>query len=98
MEAAGQLRCKLIIFFEKFIQEFKLRYLSSTAMGRSSLNGVISTSGSTLSQYSHDENATTSTEEIAKAHNCPYKNDIELVNCIRIINRRHNQKRLEHSN
>jgi Carboxylesterase family len=40
-------------------------------------------SGSSLSQYSHDDNATTSTEEIAKAHNCPSKNDVELVNCMR---------------
>lgn len=52
-------------------------------MGRSSLNGVIAMSGSSLSQYSNDENATTSTEEIAKAHNCPYDNEIHLVNCMR---------------
>lgn len=52
-------------------------------MGRSSLNGVIAMSGSSLSQYSNDENATTSTEEIANAHNCPHDSEIHLVNCMR---------------
>lgn len=58
-------------------------YLSSSPIGRSSINGVVAMSGSTLSQYSYDENATTSTEEIAKAHGCPYKNELELLSCLR---------------
>lgn len=58
-------------------------YLSASPMGRSSINGVVAMSGSTLSQYSYDENATTSTEEIANANNCPHKTEIELLNCLR---------------
>lgn len=58
-------------------------YLSTSPMGRSSINGVVAMSGSSLSQYSHDENATTSTEEIATAHNCSYESETELLNCLR---------------
>lgn len=58
-------------------------YLSTSPMGRSSINGVVAMSGSALSQYSHDENATTSTEEIANAHKCPHKNEVELLSCLR---------------
>lgn len=58
-------------------------HLSSSPMGRSSLNGVVAMSGSSLSQYSHDDNATTTTEEIADAHNCPHKDEMELLNCLR---------------
>lgn len=58
-------------------------YLSSSPMGRSSLNGVVAMSGSSLSQNTFDDNATTSTEEIANAHKCPHKNEIELLKCLR---------------
>lgn len=58
-------------------------YLSTSPMGRSSINGVIAMSGSSLSQYSYDENTTSSTEEIASAHKCPHENEVELLNCLR---------------
>lgn len=57
-------------------------YLSSSPMGRSSVNGVVAMSGSSLSQYSYDDNATSSTEQIAKAHKCPHGNDVELIKCL----------------
>jgi carboxylesterase type B len=40
-------------------------------------------SGSSLYQYSHDENATSSTKEIALAHDCSITNEVELVDCMR---------------
>lgn len=58
-------------------------YLSSSPMGRSSVNGVVAMSGSSLSQYSYDDNATTSTQEIANAHKCANKNEVELLKCLR---------------
>jgi carboxylesterase type B len=58
-------------------------HLSSSPMGRSSMNGVIAMSGSSLSQYSYDVNATLSEKEIAEAHKCPHKNEIEMLNCLR---------------
>lgn len=58
-------------------------YVTSSPMGRSYVSGVVAMSGSSLSQYSYDDNATTSTAEIANAHNCPHKNEVELLNCLR---------------
>lgn len=58
-------------------------FLSTSPMGRSSIDGVISMSGSSLNQYAYDENAKNSTEEIGSVHNCPYGNEIELVKCLR---------------
>lgn len=58
-------------------------YLSSSPMGRSSINGVVAMSGSSLSQYSYDDNATTSTVQIANAHNCPHENELDLLDCLR---------------
>lgn len=58
-------------------------YLSSSPMGRSSINGVVAMSGSSLNQYSYDENATTTVSEIADAHKCPHKDEVELVHCLR---------------
>lgn len=52
-------------------------------MGRDSLNGVVSMSGSSLYQYSNDENATSSTQEIANVHDCPSSNEVDLINCMR---------------
>lgn len=58
-------------------------YLASSPMGRSSINGVVAMSGSSLSQYSYDENSTDSTSEIAKVNNCPNGNETELIKCMR---------------
>ncbi|CRL03013.1 CLUMA_CG016166, isoform A [Clunio marinus] len=58
-------------------------HLSSSPISRNSLNGVVSMSGSSLSQYSYDENAEISTEEIAKVHQCPHANEIELLKCLK---------------
>lgn len=58
-------------------------YLSTAPMGRSAINGVMAMSGSSLSQYSYDDNATSSTEEVASAHNCPHKDEMELLSCLR---------------
>lgn len=58
-------------------------HLSSSPMGRSSINGVVAMSGSSLSQYSHDDNATTSTAEIAEAHSCPHDDEVRMLNCLR---------------
>ena len=58
-------------------------HLSSSPMGRSSINGVVAMSGSSLSQYSYDDNATSSTEQIATAHKCPHKDELELLKCMR---------------
>lgn len=58
-------------------------YLSTSPIGRSSINGVVAMSGSSLSQFSYDDNATSSTEEIAGAHSCPHKNELELLSCMR---------------
>lgn len=57
-------------------------YLSSSPMGRSSVNGVVAMSGSSLSQYSYDDNGTSSTEQIAKAHKCPHADEVELIKCL----------------
>lgn len=58
-------------------------YLSTSPIGRSSINGVVAMSGSSLSQCSYDDNATSSTEQIADAHSCPHKNELELLSCMR---------------
>lgn len=58
-------------------------YLSSAPMGRSLINGVVAMSGSSLSQFSHDDNATKTVSEIANAHECPHENEIDLVHCLR---------------
>lgn len=58
-------------------------YLSSSPMGRSYITGVVAMSGSSMTQFSYDDNATTTTTEIGNAHECPHKNEIELLNCLR---------------
>lgn len=58
-------------------------FLASAPMGRSMINGVVAMSGSSLSQYSYDENTTATNNEIAEANNCSYDNEIALVNCLR---------------
>lgn len=40
-------------------------------------------SGSSLYQYSNDENATSSTQEIAQAHKCRSNNEVDMINCMR---------------
>jgi hypothetical protein len=52
-------------------------------MSRSSLSGTIAMSGSSLYQYSNDENATSSTHEIASAHDCAKTDEVELISCMR---------------
>lgn len=57
--------------------------LASAPMGRSMINGVVAMSGSSLSQFAYDDNATQSNGEIADANNCTNDNEIALVNCLR---------------
>jgi carboxylesterase type B len=56
--------------------------LSSSPMGRSSVNGVIAMSGSSLDHHSYDVDAKNTTKEIAIAHNCPHNDEVELVKCL----------------
>jgi carboxylesterase type B len=58
-------------------------FLSRSPYGRDSLTGVVAMSGSSLNQFSYDENGVNSTEEIAKAHNCSRDNEVELISCLR---------------
>lgn len=58
-------------------------FLAAAPMGRSMINGVVAMSGSSLSQYSYDENATITNAEIATANNCSNDNATALVHCLR---------------
>jgi carboxylesterase type B len=58
-------------------------FLSRSPYGRDSLNGVVAMSGSSLNRFSYEPNGMNSTEEIAKAHNCSYDNEVVLVKCLR---------------
>ena len=60
-------------------------YVSQTPQGRSSLNGVVAMSGSSMDQYSHDDNSTNSIAEIAKSNDCANANanETELIKCLR---------------
>ena len=60
-------------------------YVSQTPQGRSSLNGVVAMSGSSMDQYSHEENTTNSIAEVAKSNNCENANanETELIKCLR---------------
>lgn len=58
-------------------------FISRSPYGRDSLSGVVAMSGSSLNQFSYDENGVNSTEEIAKAHNCSHSNEVELISCLR---------------
>jgi carboxylesterase type B len=57
-------------------------YLSQSPIGRSLLNGVVAMSGSSLSQYSYDEEPTQSIKEIGEINDCPYNNDTSLIKCM----------------
>lgn len=59
-------------------------FISRSPYGRDSLNGVMAMSGSSLNQFSYDENGINSTEQIAKAHNCSHDNEVELISCLRL--------------
>lgn len=59
-------------------------FIASSPMGRSMVNGVGAMSGSSLSQYAYDDNSTNTNKEIANANNCDYKDEMELVNCLRM--------------
>lgn len=58
-------------------------FLSRSPYGRDSINGVVAMSGSSLDRFSYEEIGVNSTEEIALAHNCTAKNEIELLKCLR---------------
>lgn len=58
-------------------------YLSQSPIGRSLVNGVVAMSGSSLQQYSYDEEPVQSVKEIAKINDCPQNNDTELIKCMR---------------
>lgn len=58
-------------------------FLSRSPYGRSSINGVVAMSGSSLDRFSYEENGMNSTEEIARAHNCSDENEMKLLKCLR---------------
>lgn len=58
-------------------------FLTRSPYGRSSIDGVIAMSGSSLTQFSYEEDGKNSTEEIANAHDCPSDNEMKLVHCLR---------------
>lgn len=55
---------------------------SHSNLGRTSLNGVVAMSGSSLSQYAYDEEPVQTVEDIAKMHECPFHNDTAIVKCM----------------
>lgn len=58
-------------------------FLTRSPYGRSSVDGVIAMSGSSLDQYSYEESGKNSTKEIANAHNCSHDNEMKLLHCLR---------------
>jgi len=58
-------------------------FVTKSPYGRSSIDGVIAMSGSSLDQYSYEEDGKNSTEEIASAHNCSHDNEMKLLHCLR---------------
>ncbi|XP_055539747.1 carboxylesterase 5A [Wyeomyia smithii] len=57
--------------------------LSSAAMSRSSITGVVAMSGSSLQPNSYDSEPTVSLNEIVSAHGCSAGNETEIVQCMR---------------
>ncbi|KAG5679081.1 hypothetical protein PVAND_008676 [Polypedilum vanderplanki] len=92
MHAALQWVCEYISFFGGDKKQIKIMghgsgassamFLSQSPMGRSSINGVISMSGTSLDKNSYDIDGKNTTLEIANAHNCPHNNEVELVTCL----------------
>lgn len=58
-------------------------FLSRSPYGRDSINGVVAMSGSSLDRFSYEENGVNSTQEIALAHNCTDRSEVELLKCLR---------------
>lgn len=60
-------------------------YMGMQRLPRSSgsVNGIVSMSGSALSQYAIDEDPVQSVEEIAMINECPTTNELEIVKCLR---------------
>jgi carboxylesterase type B len=58
-------------------------FLSQSPLGRSSIDGVIAMSGSSMNKFSYVDDGKNATVEIANAHNCSYQSEIELIKCLR---------------
>lgn len=73
-------------------------YLTQSPVARDSISGVVAMSGSPYTQYSIDENATQSVQEIARIHNCPMTNETILVSCLRSVSVKKNCANLHYRN
>ncbi|XP_055372024.1 carboxylesterase 5A [Condylostylus longicornis] len=59
-------------------------YMGVSRLPRSGdLTGIVSMSGSALSQYATDEEPVQTVEEIAELNECPTSNNIEILKCLR---------------